>query len=384
MKKFKPTSLIYTFFLAFVLIAGFSKSALAANVDSLVPVFDDKLIEERIKNIPTVMNLEFNQDVKMFIDLYTIRKRALTEKILGKAEYYFPLFEQVLDANQMPLELKYLTVIESAVEPAATSCAGAAGLWQFIRGTGKMYGLKVDKFVDERRDPVESTMAAAKFLKELYGMYHDWLLALAAYNCGPGYVTKALRLAGKDASFWDIYKYLPRETRSYVPAFIAAVYTMNHYKDHNLSPFYYDLPNKVDTVKLDANVNLYSIAELTKVPIEVLAKLNPQFTKKYIPYSSKGYMITMPTEKMCKCISLTDSIDALTAKSKVPYNAVVAEFYPANLTKVYYTVRAGDNLGQIAMKYKTQVTKLKEWNNLNSTLIRVGQRLIVYVNDKNT
>lgn len=260
-------------------------------------VLPDSVYMARLASIPSIMELCYNSIVRDYINLYTVRKRKLTSFILGQRDYYFDMFTDALDSEGMPLELRNLAVIESALNPKAYSPAGASGLWQFISSTGSMYGLKINSLVDERRDPVRSTRAAAKYLKHLYGIYNDWTLVIAAYNCGPGNVNKAIRRAGGSKDYWVIYEYLPKETRGYVPAFIAANYVMNYYQEHNICPKTINRPIAVDTVQVRDKVHLKQIADVLDIDMETLRTLNPQYRKDIIP-GGYPYTLTLPANKL--------------------------------------------------------------------------------------
>ena len=238
------------------------KKELSKELDSLfIPEPSDSVVEQRLNDINSYIPLDYNDKTKAFIKMYTRHKRELVPYLLGLSEYYFPMFEAELDKQGMPLELKYVPVIESALKPRAVSRAGAVGLWQFMYGTAKMNGLTITSYIDERRDPLQSSKAATKYLKDLYGMFGDWQLAIAAYNCGPGNVNKAIRRSGGKTNFWEIYNYLPRETRGYVPAFIAAVYVFHYHEEHNIGIAELELPRLVDTVMLSDKVHLADVAE---------------------------------------------------------------------------------------------------------------------------
>ena len=249
---------------------------------------------ERLKRLPNVMEMPYNDIVQKFIDRYTGRLRHSVSYMLGASNFYTPIFEEALEAYGLPLELKYLPVIESALNPMATSRVGAAGLWQFMVATGKQYGLEVNSLVDERRDPIKSSYAAAQYLKDLYKIFGDWSLVIAAYNCGPENINKAIHRAGGEADYWKIYPYLPRETRGYVPAFIAANYVMNYYCEHNICPMRTQLPAKTDTIIVSRDVHLKQIAEVCGVDIDELRTLNPQYRRDVVNGSNKPSVIRMP------------------------------------------------------------------------------------------
>jgi len=370
--------------------AGNNTSFVAENiVDSLyIPDFPDSVYKERLDRLPLVIDMSYNKIVRNYIHMYSHKRRDLVENMLGLSDYYFPVFEQILDANNLPLELKYLPVIESALNPKAVSRVGAAGMWQFMYYTGKMYKLEINSFVDERRDPVKSTYAAVQFLNDLYGIYHDWILVIAAYNCGPGNVNKAIRRSGGKHNYWDIYYHLPRETRGYVPAFIATVYIMNYYKEHNLTPQKCDLPVLCDTVMTTKRIHLEQISHVMNIPVDKLRNLNPQYRRDIIPGKDKAYAVRLPFEETARFIDLQDSI--VKYKDSVYFNPEAlsktpkyARYYPApptkNHVKLIYVVKSGDNLGFIADWYHVSVSNLKYWNGLRNSRIKTGQKLKVYV-----
>lgn len=353
-----------------------------------IPSFSDSVYMQRISKMNTVIDLSYNERVKAFINLYTQKKRAQVEKMLALSEYYFPVFEEILELNEVPQELKYLAIIESALNPRARSRVGAVGLWQFMYATGRMYGLEINSYVDQRQDPIAATHASARFLKDLHEMFDDWVLALAAYNCGPGNVRKAIRRSGGKTDYWEIYNYLPRETRGYVPAFIAASYTFQYHQEHNLYPLYEHYPFASDTVMIHEKLHLKQVSEVLQMPLEQLQDLNPQYRLNIIPEKENGYALILPTKYAGMFIGMQDSIFAF--KDSIyfnPQNIVKAPptyskyspSAPAGKSKLYYTVRSGDNLGYIAQKYHCRVSDLRYWNNIRGNMIRVGQKLVVYV-----
>ena len=261
---------------------------------------------ERLKRLPNVMEMPYNDIVQKFIDRYNGRLRHSVSYMLGASNFYTPIFEEALEAYGLPLELKYLPVIESALNPQATSRVGAAGLWQFMVATGKQYGLEVNSLVDERRDPVKSSYAAAQYLRDLYKIFGDWSLVIAAYNCGPENINKTIHRANGEADYWKIYPYLPRETRGYVPAFIAANYVMNYYCEHNICPMRTQLPAKTDTIIVSRDVHLKQIAEVCGVDIDELRSLNPQYRRDIVNGSNKPSVIRMPATMTETCIATED------------------------------------------------------------------------------
>lgn len=360
-------------------------------VDSLISSLPDSVIINRLAQIPSVVPLAYNHIVRRYIEMYSRKRKDLMAVMLGLSEYYFPLFEQILDYHQLPTELKYMTVIESALNPRAYSRARAVGLWQFMYGTGKKYGLTINSLVDERMDPYKSTVAACRFMTDLYSIFKDWTLVIAAYNCGPANVNKAIRRAGGKTNYWEIYYYLPRETRGYVPAFIAATYVMNYAREHNITPVKPELPLPLDTIMVTKPLHLGQVAEVLNIPIKAVRDLNPQYFRDIVPAYEKPFPLTLPMSDTYRFIDVEDSI--YTYKDSVFFNAKLIH-YPAstirgyipgppdNSTTVYYKVRSGDNLGSIAMRYNVRVSDLMYWNGLHNSRIRAGQRLVIYMSRK--
>jgi membrane-bound lytic murein transglycosylase D len=361
-----------------------------AEADTLIPDFSDSVYMQRLAEIPTVVDLTYNRIVKNYINVYSRKRREQVRVMLGLSEYYFPRFEEIFDLYGVPYEIKYLSVIESALNPRAVSRVGAVGAWQFMYSTGKAYGLTINSLVDERRDPIAATHAAARFLVDLYDIYHDWTLALAAYNCGPGNVNKAIRRSGGKRNFWDIYYYLPRETRGYVPAFIAATYTMNYYEEHLITRAALSLPRVTDTMMVYEPVHLKQVAEVLDIPIGMLRDINPQYRQDIVPGTSKqGYAITIPQGQVASFIDLQDSIFAYKDSvffdpgKKVATPQRYSSSYRVDLPldkydKLSYTVKSGDNVGFIADWYDVRSSDLRYWNNISRNLIRVGQKLVIY------
>lgn len=339
------------------------------------PYVNDSVYMERLQRIPAVIEMPYNAEVRKYIDMYTTRLRQKVAFMLSANNFYMDIFEEALDLYNLPLELKYLPVIESGLNPMAASRQGAVGLWQFMLRTGKAYGLQSNSLVDERRDPVKSTRAAARYLKELYDIYHDWNLVLAAYNCGPGTINKAIRRADGEKDFWKLYNFLPRETRSYVPAFIAANYIMTYYCEHNISPMDMRMPEGTDTIQISRPLHLKQVAEVCKINIEQLRALNPEFKTDVIPGNIQTYALRLPNDKVSFFLEQEDSIYQY--KQEV-YNArrkSVAVPSASSSGKVYYKVRRGDTLGRIASKYGVSVNQIKRLNGLKGTNIQVGKSL---------
>lgn len=346
-----------------------------------IPDWHDTIYEARIKDLDALspMALDYNPVVRSFIDLYSKRRREQVSRMLGLAHYYFPMFEQALDKYDMPLELKYLAVVESALNPTARSRAGAAGLWQFMYATGKLNGLQVNSYVDERHDPIKSTEAACKYLTTLYGIFNDWNLALAAYNSGPGNVNKAIRRSGGKTNYWEIRPFLPRETAGYVPAFIAVNYIMNYHEDHlifpqDLKPSFFS----TDTVVIREKVSFEQLSKLIAVSEEELEFLNPAYRYKVIPkIKSRPYNIVLPADKLGLFIANEDSIYAIAAQH-FDQNKAQAPVVVEMNDRIRHKVRRGEVLGTIAEKYGVGVSSIRRWNGLRGNTIRVGQRLTIY------
>ncbi len=345
-------------------------------------IVSDSIYKLRLTKMPCLMEMPYNVSVRSFIDLYTVRKRRQVEFMLGMSDYYFPIFEQVLSANNLPLELKYLSIIESALNTTIVSPMGAAGLWQLMIATGRMYGLEINSLVDERLSPVKATNAACHFLKDLYSIYGDWNLVIASYNCGPGNVNKAIRRSGGKRDYWEIYPYLPRETRSYVPVFIAANYTIQYASQHNLCPAIVKMPVLTDTIMIHQRVHLEQIARVLNLPIEEVRLLNPQYRKDIIPGDIKPYSLCLPLNYANNFIDrynevVTYKADSLinNRRSEIEIPQLVATVPGGSGKVTYYKVKSGQTLSGIAARYGVSVIKLKKWNNIRSSTISVGQRL---------
>ena len=350
-----------------------------SNFDTDV-AYPDSVYINRLYCLPTEMELVYNPVVRSYIDMYTGRMRGSVEYFLGKSDYYFPIFEQALDKYGLPLELKYLPIIESALNPTIASRMGATGLWQFMIGTGKMYDLEVNTLVDERRDPIKSTEAAARYLRDLHNIYGDWNLVIAAYNCGPGNVNKAIKRSGGQRDYWAIYPYLPKETRGYVPAFIAAAYVMNYYSEHNICPFEYKYTHSTDTILVDKQLHLQQVAEVLNVPLDELRTLNPQYKKDIVPGEFKSYVLNLPSMNAVEFELQRDSIFSYKATEFLAHRKVVTPSgYTASVgtNATRYKVRRGDNLASIANKHGVSSAQIKRWNGLKSNRLRAGQILAV-------
>lgn len=398
------------------------------------PTFTTEEYQERLRRLPVVMEMPYNSVVQKFIDQYSGRLRRTVSYALGAGNFYIPIFEEALDYYGLPLELKYLPVIESALEPKAKSPAGAVGLWQFMLATGKRYDLKVNSLIDERQDPYKSSWAAARYLRDLYKIYRDWNLVIAAYNCGPTNVNKAIHRANSVRDYWTIYPYLPSETRGYVPAFIAANYIMNYYCEHNICPMKTKIPITTDTVTIMRDLHMQQVAELCNIDVEAIQALNPQYRTQLIPGSSGPMTLRLPTETLNTFIDLKDSVynyrvdELLTRRSCVEVddrldNRSVASKRRAarqqsasesssssrssasksssrkssrssssksssrssrssrkskkEKSSASATVRKGDTLIEIAHRNGTTVEKLKKKNKIKGNMIKPGQKLKV-------
>lgn len=350
---------------------------------------------KRLSQIPATIEMPYNQEVRKYIDMYVNRRRTMVEAMLGMSLYYMPIFEQALEQEGMPLELKYLPIVESALDPVAKSRVGAAGLWQFMIKTGKGLGLEINSLVDERLDPYKSSVKAAKYLKQLYNIYKDWSLAIAAYNCGPGKVNQALRRAGGSGKdYWQIYAFLPKETRGYVPAFIAANYVMTYFKKHNISPALAKKPILVDTVQVTRRIHFNQISSVLDIPVEALRVLNPQYRKDVIPGNVRPYTLALPSQQIYSFLMSEDSIVSKNASKYQPRLVVepqmtqVAsdeggeyEWETKTVTKIH-KVRRGETLGGIAAKYKTTVSAIKKANGMRNNNIGVGKRLKIKTTER--
>lgn len=343
-----------------------------------VPIYNDEAYAKRLSLIESEIPLPYNSNVKAFIDLYTIRKRPLLSKILGLSKHYFPQIEEIFDRENIPIEMKYLAVIESSLNQHATSPVGAGGMWQFMAPTGRIYGLTTSSHLDERRDFIKSTEAAVKYFKDSYRIYNDWLLVIASYNCGAGNVNKAIRKSGGKRNFWAIMSYLPSETRGYVPAFIAAAYAMNYAAEHNIYPSdSLNLYHHLDTVMVDNRFSIDQIALALNMQTEEIKNLNPSLKKGYIPFVSNKISLTLPYSKAVQFIELQNSENAMIAdENLMSLNIKTVE----KSVRFSYKVRKGDQLASLAKKYDVGVRDLKRWNKIRNGKIRKGQRLTIYSN----
>ena len=346
----------------------------------------DKVYIQRLKDMPTSIEMPFNQIVKSYIERYVKRGRTLVAQMLGMGRYYMPIFEEALERHQLPLELKYIPIIESALNPNAVSPAGAGGLWQFMPATGKGLGLELNSLVDERRDPYRSSEMAAKFFKQLYNTYGDWTLAIAAYNCGPGNVNKAIRRCGNEhPDFWEIYNYLPKETRGYVPGFIAATYVMTYYNEHNIRPTLTSKPLVIDTVMVNYRVNFSQIAQVLNIPVEEIRILNPQYRQDVIPgTSSHSYSLALPSQQVYSYIMAEKEISKYHSKQFEGRSTVqpgdvktIVDDEVIDDRFLYHEVVDGEYFEDIADRYGMQYDDLMELNGLTSTSLTPGQVLKV-------
>ena len=374
------------------------------------PVYGKEVFKERLARIPSVIEMPYNDVVQKLIDRYSGRLRRSVSLMLGTQNFYMPIFEEALESYGLPLELKYLPVIESALNPNAVSRVGATGLCQFMLHTGKQYGLEINSLVDERRDPIKASYAAAHYLSDLYKIFGDWNLVIAAYNCGPQGINKAIRRAKGQKDYWDIYPYLPKETRGYVPAFIAANYIMNYYCDHNICPMIAELPAKTDTVMVDRDIHFEQIAKVLNMDVNVVKDLNPQYRRNIINGSSKLSALRLPTQKIAQFIDLQDSVYACTVenfqnkRTEVDIDDSTPQYTSSKRSSYSrqssgnsrskgsrsrkgrnkgrsggksVTIRQGDTLSEIAARNGTTVKKLKKLNNISGSNIRAGKKLKV-------
>lgn len=375
------------------------------NMPDVNPVYSKEVYKERLARIPSVIELPYNDVVQKFIDRYSGRLRRSVSIMLGAQNFYMPTFEEALESYGLPLELKYLPVIESALNPNAVSRVGATGLWQFMLTTGKQYGLEVNSLVDERRDPVRASYAAAHYLRDLYKIFGDWNLVIAAYNCGPDNINKAIHRSNGATDYWQIYPYLPKETRGYVPAFIAANYIMNYYCDHNICPMQADLPGKTDTVVVSRDVHFEQVAKVLGMEIGQIQQLNPQYRRNIVNGSTRPMALRLPATLVGKFIDNEDSIyayrpDVLLAKrTEVDVNEDAPSYSrhsssssrskssssrnsrhkgkkgKKNKGGRNVTIRQGDTLSEIAKRNGTTVKKLKKLNKISGSSIRAGKKL---------
>jgi membrane-bound lytic murein transglycosylase D len=366
----------------------------SALVDSLEYVIDDKdiigspvsilttaLLKERllILNQKTPFNLAYNPGLEKVINSYLSSRRKYFPQLLARAKYYFPIFERYLDEYDIPIEMKYLAIVESALHPQIKSRAGATGLWQFMYGTGKQFDLNVSSYVDERQDPVKSTIAACKYLSQLYKVFGDWDLALAAYNSGPGNVSKAIKRSGGNKNYWNIRPYLPRETASYVPAFYATMYIFEYAEEHNI---YSELPQffnfETDTVRVKRTIGFDHITEILKVEENVISFLNPVYKLKIIPFvKDHNYAVRLPKDKIIEFLEKEKEIYALAEAAEASREKPMPKYFEME-SSIRYRVKNGDFLGKIADKFGVRVSDIKRWNSLKTSYLKIGQRLTIF------
>ena len=346
------------------------------------PTVSDSIYIDRLSRIPSIIELPFNDIVKKYIEAYTGRLRNKVAFMLAASNFYMPMIEEALDTYDLPMELKYLPIIESALNPKALSRQRAAGLWQFMLKTGKIYGLENNSLVEERFDPQKSTWAAALYLKDLYKIYQDWTLVLAAYNCGPGNVNKAIKRANGSKDYWELYPFLPKETRGYVPGFIAANYIMTYYCEHGICPMESQLPAISDTIHIHKDLHLQQVASVCNIDIELLRSLNPQFKKDIVPGNSKMYALRLPNNTVNTFIEKEDSIYAFEAKKYLNKRNVVkvsdgSQVKGKSGRAKYHKIKRGDTLGGIAARYKVSVKQLRALNGIKGNNIRAGKTIRV-------
>ena len=383
------------------------------NFPNVNKTYEPDVYKDRLRRLPTIMEMPYNNEVQKFIDRYSNELRNAVGIMLGASNFYMPIFEQALETYSLPLELKYLPVIESGLNPKAVSRVGATGLWQFMLATAKNYGLEINSLLDERCDPIKSSYAAANYLSDLYRIFGDWNLVIAAYNCGPDKLTQAIHRAGGSKDYWKIYPYLPRETRGYVPAFIAANYIMNYYCEHNICPMTTDLPAKTDTILVSRDVHFKQIAQVLNMDEELVRSLNPQYRKDIVIGYTKPSTLRLPVDKINSFIDQEDSVYAynadvlLTKRSEVEVAQEIPSYSSgrtsASSSRKSYsrskskrsrrksshssrrrrsssksvTVRGGDTLSEIAARNNTTVKKLKKLNGLKGNNIRKGKKIRV-------
>ncbi len=377
------------------IVKGATKPDCKSNTETAT--VSDSVYKMRLKKLPYLMEMPYNSTVKAFIELYVVKKRKQMEFMLGMSEYYFPMFEQALAAKKLPLELRNLSIIESALNTTIVSRMGAAGLWQLMINTGRMYGLEINSLVDERLSPVKATNAATRFLKDLYSIYGDWHLVIAAYNCGPGNVNKAIRRSGGKRDYWEIYPYLPRETRGYVPIFIAANYAMHYAKDHNICAATINMPAMTDTVMIRQRIHLEQVANILNLPIEQVKLLNPQYIHNIIPGDIKPYPLCLPIKDISTFSKKYEEITNFKTEELVNTRREEIEIPTSTSTEIKdnhrnsrgskkdkvrnaggkgsHKVKKGQTLGEIAAKYGVSIKKLKKLNRLKGSTIRAGEKI---------
>lgn len=351
-----------------------------------IPDFTYEEVNQRIKAMKTDMPFELNDRIFSFIQYFTVRNRDYTKMVLARKEKFFPLFEETLLKHEMPTEIQYLAIVESGLDPQIKSRVGAMGLWQFMPATGRMYGMNVNADIDDRMDPEMSTDAAAKYLKSLYRMFGDWEVAMAAYNCGPGNVRKAIKRSGGKKTFWGIYNYLPKETRSYVPQVQAFLYILNHLEEHNFNLEEPTYPIEYEKFRFDRALSLEKLSELSAICLKDLEELNPSVKNRNIPVSNRSMEVKIPRVKAPFLKenlawigdSLGNQSTVYLASNSTPTVVPVEKAVTSTTGRIAYKVKSGDVLGSIASRHGVSVSQVKEWNNLSSNLIKVGQTLYIH------
>ena len=344
----------------------------------------DTMYAKRLSSMLTVIRTPYNAMVRSCIDRYVVKNRSQVSYMLGISEFYMPMIETEIDRLGLPHELKYLPVIESAMNPKAVSRMGAKGLWQFMFPTAKQYGLKSNNYIDERFDPLKATRAALTYLKDLYDMFGNWELAIAAYNCGPGNVNKAIKRSGGKTDFWKIYSWLPKETRGYLPALIAANYVMTFYEDHGICPMEPNIPVDTDTIHVNRNLHFKQIAEVCNVDIEEIRALNPQYIKDIIPGENETYVLRLTNSMIASFVENEDSVYKHNAEVHFPQASVEKILTDAKKNDdgtgnlIRHKIKSGETLGSIAIKYRVKVSQIMKWNNMRNTNIRAGKYLKIY------
>lgn len=344
----------------------------------------DTMYAKRLSSMLTIIRTPYNAMVRSCIDRYTVKNRSQVSYMLGISEFYMPMIETEIDRLGLPHELKYLPVIESAMNPKAVSRMGAKGLWQFMFPTAKHYGLKSNNYIDERFDPLKATRAALTYLKDLYDMFGNWELAIAAYNCGPGNVNKAIKRSGGKTDFWKIYSWLPKETRGYLPALIAANYVMTFYEDHGICPMEPNIPVDTDTIHVNRNLHFKQIAEVCNVDIEEIRALNPQYIKDIIPGENETYVLRLTNSMIASFVENEDSVYKHNAEAHFPQASVEKILTDAKKNDdgtgnlIRHKIKNGETLGSIAIKYHVKVSQIMKWNNMRNTNIRAGKYLKIY------
>ncbi|MFT5761307.1 MAG: membrane-bound lytic murein transglycosylase D [Polaribacter sp.] len=367
------------------------KSPLTANINYVIKGLKAKekpeekiptnLLKERLKHLDNTSPffIEYNPILENVINSYLKYRKKYYPSLMAKAEYYFPMFEKYLDQFDVPLEMKYLAIVESTLDPRARSRVGARGLWQFMYLTGKQYKLNVNSYVDERQDPIKATIAACKYLSDLYDIFGDWDLALAAYNSGPGNVSKAIKRSGGYQNYWNIRQYLPTETASYVPAFYATLYIFKYAREHGLAPENPPIYHfETDTIQVKKTVSFDQITEVTGVGTEMLQFLNPEYKLDIIPFvKGKNYAVTIPGNATVKFLGKEKELYVLVDEDNAKREKPLPKYLEVN-QRIKYKVRSGDYLGRIAKKFGVRVSQIKKWNRLRSTNLKIGQRLTIY------